>query len=351
MKIFFTSDTHFGEPYERFHLFRRNTIFASTKDYEDTVIMNWNNIVSKDDIIYIIGDYAVNEEAIERITPLLNGYKILIKGNYDMVFKNNFLKLYFNEIYEQDFAFHNENQIFYLQHFPEKALDNMFNLVGHIHDLWKVQRNMINVSTDAWHFFPVSLEEIIKTRHAITNFFDINVFSGELHQNYKYKQEDKKIIYPGSFDSSSTKNKSIFLAGPIMGALNWRKNLIYRLNKINKDFLIFNPQKIQKPEEYNLSVQVEWERSNMIRSSTNGVLIFWFANQETERESGSFAQTSRFEIGEFIKRKEENKELNIIVGFDTAFEHESYIKYKCEKLKIPIVYSFDDLVKEIEKIL
>ena len=52
----------------------------------------------------------------------------------------------------------------------------MFNIVGHIHSLWKVQRNMVNVSTDIWNFSPVSEDKILFIRNAIENFYDENVF-------------------------------------------------------------------------------------------------------------------------------------------------------------------------------
>jgi len=59
----------------------------------------------------------------------------------------------------------------------------MFNICGHIHGLWKVQRNMINVGVDAWHFIPVSEEQIIFYMNGIKKHYDANVFAGELEPN------------------------------------------------------------------------------------------------------------------------------------------------------------------------
>ena len=103
-----------------------------------------------------------------------------------------------------------------------------FNLVGHIHGLWRVQRNMINVSVDAWGYKPISVETILTTKNAIEQFYDGNVFAGELDCNTQHIIKDKEVLYPIEFKDPSV--KSIFLAGPIMGALNWRKNFIYLLN-------------------------------------------------------------------------------------------------------------------------
>lgn len=70
-----------------------------------------------------------------------------------------------------------------LNHYPTKCIEEMrkdagihFSITGHIHSLWKVQRKMINASTDAWHFKPVSSEEILFCWNAMQNFYDENVF-------------------------------------------------------------------------------------------------------------------------------------------------------------------------------
>ena len=70
----------------------------------------------------------------------------------------------------------------FLTHKPEDALPNLFNLVGHIHDKWKVQRNMINVGTDAFHFLPVSEQQIEMLYTGIKKHYDKNVFIGESPQ-------------------------------------------------------------------------------------------------------------------------------------------------------------------------
>ena len=72
-----------------------------------------------------------------------------------------------------------------VNHYPEHGSKEMFNIVGHIHGLWRVQWNMINVSTDAWNYTPVSEDTIKFCMNAIDKFYDINVFAGELDINKK----------------------------------------------------------------------------------------------------------------------------------------------------------------------
>jgi len=61
--------------------------------------------------------------------------------------------------------------------YPAHAVADRFNIVGHIHGLWKVQPNMVNVGVDAWHFRPVSEQEIRFVYDAMrTGKYDENVF-------------------------------------------------------------------------------------------------------------------------------------------------------------------------------
>lgn len=73
----------------------------------------------------------------------------------------------------------------YLNHYPENGKCEVFNIVGHVHDFWKVQRNMLNVSTDSWHFTPITEEKVAFQINGIRKFYDINVFAGELEANLK----------------------------------------------------------------------------------------------------------------------------------------------------------------------
>ena len=65
---------------------------------------------------------------------------------------------------------------YYLNHYPANCIDKEFSITGHIHSLWKVQKNMINVVIDAWHYFPVSEKEINFIRIACEKYYDKNVF-------------------------------------------------------------------------------------------------------------------------------------------------------------------------------
>lgn len=184
--VWFTSDTHFGD--ERLNLFGRTNVFNNAREADQAIVNNWNKTVGKDDLIIHLGDVALSDAGLNLVKQL-NGTKWLIKGNYDepetSACSVDGLSLYFEKI-ESEMYVEIENEIVYLNHYPSKCKVDHFNLTGHIHGLWKVQRNMINVGCDAWHFLPIHLDMIKFNMTAIRKYYDINVFAGELKSNLEY---------------------------------------------------------------------------------------------------------------------------------------------------------------------
>jgi len=83
---------------------------------------------------------------------------------------------YFDKIYEKDTTIQLNDREIYLNHYPEQCVDKKISLTGHIHGLWKVQKNMINVGVDAWHFKPISEDTINFCINAVEKYYDKNVF-------------------------------------------------------------------------------------------------------------------------------------------------------------------------------
>ena len=61
-----------------------------------------------------------------------------------------------------------------------------YNLVGHIHQAWKHQLNMLNVGVDVHNYRPVSFEKIPFYLKAITNYYDQDVWVAYNPINLKY---------------------------------------------------------------------------------------------------------------------------------------------------------------------
>jgi calcineurin-like phosphoesterase family protein len=78
-KVFFTSDIHFGHK-NLIHSLRSMT----TEESDNLIIKNWNKVVTKRDIVYILGDVTMEKHnIIENYIKQLNGNIIIIGGNHD----------------------------------------------------------------------------------------------------------------------------------------------------------------------------------------------------------------------------------------------------------------------------
>lgn len=178
-KTLFSADHHF------FHwtTHERNIIKYADRPYPNSLfgidqmnrdmISKWNLKVKPGDIIWHLGDFSFKgRRHIKLICDMLNGYKILIKGNHDRHGKKFFLDVGFNEVYNKPIAY--ESKYFgsvILSHRPIKDKHILagynWNFHGHIHNYYKVKNKNINISVDVWNFEPVTeidiLREMVKT--------------------------------------------------------------------------------------------------------------------------------------------------------------------------------------------
>lgn len=80
-KIFLIGDCHFGH---RNIIRYCNRPFKDVEDMTEKLIANWNSVVGNNDIVYVVGDFALcGKQKIIEIGRRLNGRKRLILGNHD----------------------------------------------------------------------------------------------------------------------------------------------------------------------------------------------------------------------------------------------------------------------------
>ena len=183
MKRYFTSDWHLNE--DRIgvngkpNLFYRP--FFDVYKQNRTILLNLkdSNFRNGDELIHL-GDveYKLDEESPWHLSYLRHVFPhskfTLIKGNYD-IDKLDYLSKYFDEMVD-DKTIEINGKEYYLNHYPTKCIDKSFSITGHIHGLWKVQKNMINVGVDAWNYKPVSEDEIDFCRTGCEQYYDKDVF-------------------------------------------------------------------------------------------------------------------------------------------------------------------------------
>lgn len=175
MAKYFTSDWHLNEKrIGKQNLFFRP--FETVDEQNRTIIDNLNKLVKENDELYMVGDACMDLEAIALLEEIKCKNRTLIVGNYDED-KLDALKPHF-QVVAEELKLKVGSLDCYLNHYPVNHVADRFNIVGHIHGLWKVKPNMVNVSVDAWHFRPVSEQEILFIRNAIEHYYDANVFVG-----------------------------------------------------------------------------------------------------------------------------------------------------------------------------
>ena len=122
--VWFTSDLHFG--HRNIHKFREGV--SSEEDNRLRISRDWGRLVTKRDIVYVLGDAAFTMEAVETFNTL-SGTKILVRGNHDKLDTQVYLK-YFQHVY----GLHKYKE-FWLSHPPihPNELRGKVNLHGHVH--------------------------------------------------------------------------------------------------------------------------------------------------------------------------------------------------------------------------
>ena len=124
----------------------------------------------------------------------------------------------------------------------------------------------------------------------------------------------------------------IFLAGPIQGAYHWQNEAIKIIQTNAPELWIASPRrtvevKYEKgeftPSMYN--EQVDWETHYLRCAGRKGVVMVWLAKEFEHRCDRAYAQTTRFELGEW-KIKHEKEGAKLAVGIEEGFTNARYIR-------------------------
>ena len=166
MEIYFTSDLHLGHE----NIIRlTNRPFDSVEDMNNKLIHNYNSIVHKNDLVYILGDltYKVSVDKSNKLIQQLKGRKVLIRGNHDLKYDSHL----FEDILDYK-EFSQDKVKYVLMHYPLMSWNGShsgrsIHLHGHIHsqDLYNLKNRhdfvlRYDVGVDANDYFPVSLSYI-----------------------------------------------------------------------------------------------------------------------------------------------------------------------------------------------
>lgn len=161
VKFWFTSDLHLDHANIVKYC---NRPFRNVEEMNRAIINNWNEVVRPEDIVYVLGDFALTKkEKIAWFRSELQGYVILVKGNHDRSTKQ-MLEAGFDEVWPHGVMDFDDRQV-YVRHIPNynwsPYTKGDVHLCGHVHEKWKRKGDMINVGVDQWGFTPRTLEELL----------------------------------------------------------------------------------------------------------------------------------------------------------------------------------------------
>ena len=371
-KRFFVSDPHFQD--ERLNLYGRDLRFKNAKEVDEFIVTKWNETVGEKDLVIVCGDVSMTREGLDTLLRC-NGEKWIVKGNYDTPkedggtakyeINDKILSKYFTKVVDE-LEIEVGGETVYINHYPTNAKADMFNIVGHIHGLWKCQRNMVNVGLDAWHFTPVS-EDLIKFQmNGIRKFYDKNVFAGELKANTEHIKGEVIILRaPENYNTVTIKEQEeivVFLAGCIQGSDSekmWQEELIKKIEnklegvKTNRNIVLASPRRLGEftKKDFDYNEQVNWESEFLNKAGQQGVVVFWLAKEEEKIEGRTYCQTSRFELGEWFSKGKNIENFKIVIGADKDFHGTRYVekKFKDEYEEFELYSSLNDVADEIVK--
>ncbi len=170
--IFFTADTHFGDP----HILRQRRQFETIEAHDALLIARWNERVGPNDEVWHVGDFAANasREHCRAIFERLAGRKRLVRGNHDT---NRVLELPWAAppVESARFALrHPAGEVsLYLSHYPHRSWPGIWrgsrHLYGHTHAKLPDTTRSCDVGVDAWDYAPVTLDEVLARQAAASD--------------------------------------------------------------------------------------------------------------------------------------------------------------------------------------
>jgi len=156
-KKYVISDLHFSHP--NILTYSEGLRGGSTMEEHDKwLIDQWNSVVTKHDLVYVLGDVAMNAKGL-KLVKKLKGNKMLIRGNHDVYGTKAYLE-YFQEVH----GLLHYRKVFWMTHAPihPDSLRGRFNLHGHVHQNSLEDERYINCCVEMSYGIPQSLDELFE---------------------------------------------------------------------------------------------------------------------------------------------------------------------------------------------
>lgn len=171
-KVFFTSDLHLK--HENIIKFCHRP-YATIEEHDEAIIQNWNDIVTPDSDIFMLGDFiwTAHIPTVTYLLNKLNGRIWWVMGNHDYqnrLHRDEISKVVEGRQYDIIRTIIDDKQ-FTMCHFPMMFWDrNAYMLYGHVHGGDNSTANeqvsphpkMYDVGVDNNNYTPISFHDLMK---------------------------------------------------------------------------------------------------------------------------------------------------------------------------------------------
>jgi len=177
--IFFTADTHFDSPL-LISVDQKYSNFKDSKDLNETIIANWNKVVTPADTVWHLGDFGKAEDGRAKnllaILEKLNGNVCLVAGNHD---PNNIWPVRkklgcYTDLKELSVEIDGKTQHIVLFHYAMRTWRHSFkgawHLFGHSHGRMPAYFKSFDVGCMNFNWMPVSLVEVSQKMAQLDSF-------------------------------------------------------------------------------------------------------------------------------------------------------------------------------------
>lgn len=140
--------------------------FNDLEEMQETIIKNWNSKVHPDDTVFHLGNFCDYSIDCKAIVSKLNGKITLIRGQMDLS-TYDLLDYGFSCICDGlEFTYKQ-----YSIHLSSSPIDHpmydrndhlLINMHNHVFQTPVFDNNKVNVSQNAWDFYPVSIESVFE---------------------------------------------------------------------------------------------------------------------------------------------------------------------------------------------
>ena len=121
----------------------------------------------------------------------------------------------------------------------------------------------------------------------------------------------------------------VFVAGPIQGASRWQDRAASYLLTKDAGLHVASPRRLfDRTTDYSTVMyheQVDWETYHLRKAGELGAILFWLIKESEHRCDRAYAETTRFELGEWKMRHEQDG-IKLVIGIEKGFTGERYLR-------------------------